>query len=132
MDWMVGYAITAVSYDDQSRQWFLAIGANIRVFLECPWQIIANGGVSLASGDHGQQYGLPAPIDACARAMELLGRRKIERVTIDPASADLRIEFAGGVEMRTFNDSSGYEAWNITGPDGKRYIAQGGGSVVML
>ena len=132
LDWLVGRVVTDVSLDDQGQQWLLVFGDDSRLSLACPWQIIAKGRVSLASGDHGQQYGLPAPIDASARATELLGGRAIEKVSVDQASADLRIEFAGAVQIRTFNDSSGYEAWTLTGPKGDLYVAQGGGNVVIL
>lgn len=133
IDWLVGDVVTNVTYDDQTQQWHLALSGDVRLSIECQWQIIAKGHVALASGDHGQRYGLPAPIDAVAGAMDLLAGRAIGRVLVDQASADLRIEFAGAVEIRTFNDSSGYEGWNLgaprRGPKGMLYVAQGGGNI---
>ena len=129
LDWLVGHAVTRVNHDDETQRWLLVLSDDIQMSLACPWQIIAEGRVSLASGDHGQQYGLPEPIDAPARAMELLAGRAIRQVSLEQASADLCIEFEGAVRMRTFNDSSGFEAWNLTGSQGALYVAQGGGNI---
>ena len=132
LDWLLRHVVERVSYNDESQQWFLVISDDIYLSVECPWQILTEQRVVLASGDHGQKYGLPAPIDASAKAMELLAGQAIRRISVDEVSADLYIEFDDAVTMRTFNDSSGYEAWNLTGPHGDRYIAQGGGNVVFL
>jgi hypothetical protein len=132
LDWLLRHVVEGVTYSDESQQWFLVISDSVYLSIECPWQILTEQGVVLASGDHGQQYGLPAPIDASVRAKELLAGRAIRRVSLDEVSADLHIEFDGPLTIRTFNDSSGYEGWNLTGPQGERYIAQGGGNVVFL
>jgi len=64
--------------------------------------------------------------------MSIFTGRKIERIILDEASADLTIDFSGAVRMRTFNDSTGFEAWNLVWPDGTMLVAQGGGNVIVF
>ena len=128
MDWLIGMRIECVEFN--GYQWFFRMADRICLSIECPWQIIAEGRVRLARGDHGQQYGLPAPINAVDQAQTLLRGRRISNISADQASADLAITFEGDVLMRTFNDSSGFEAWQVTGPNGEDLIAQGGGNII--
>ena len=81
---------------------------------ECPWRIS------------------PAPVDAEAIAGELLGGREVIAAEIKPETADLVLTFEGERRLELFNNSSGYEGWTLNGSDGRRLIAQGGGTVVEL
>ena len=127
--WMVGLEFSRVDLDEQSGQWWFPLGEGRGLAVTCPWQIIAEGRVVLASGDHGQQYGLPTPIDAPAKATQLLGGRKVGGVSLAEGSSELEVQLEGDAALRTFNDSSGYEGWRLTGPNGTWWIAQGGGNV---
>lgn len=97
-----------------------------------PWPMLAEGRVAVAGGDHGQQYGLPAPVDARAQATLLLGGRQVRGVSLAEGSSELEIRWEGGVALRTFNDSSGYEGWDLCGPGGGRWVCQGGGAVCRI
>ncbi len=132
LNWLVGSVVERVEYDEQCRRWNFAIGEQTFLAVECHWQIITGDHVSLASGDHGQIYGRASSIDAAVEAMNLLAGRKIERVSFDEMSADLTIELEGAAAIRTFNDSTGFEAWHLIGPQGTRLIAQGGGNIVVF
>jgi len=130
LKWIIGSGVESVTYDEQAFRWLFTIDAQISLVVTCPWQILAEDCVALASGDHDQQYGQPAPIDAAAKATALLATRKIVRACPDQLTADLTIELEGEVVLRTFNDSSGFEAWHLVGAQGEQFIAQGGGNIV--
>ena len=131
LGWLVGSGVERVTYDE-TLQWLFTMTGQASLTVSCPWQILAEDCVALASGDHGQQYGLPSPIDAAAKATALLATRKIERARPHQVTADLTIELEGDITLRTFNDSSGYEAWHLVGLQGAEFIAQGGGNIVSL
>lgn len=130
--WMVGLEFGRVDLDEQSGQWWFPLGEGRGLAVTCPWQIIAEGRVALASGDHGQQYGLPAPVDAPAKAAQLLGGCKVESVSLANGSSELEVRLEGDAALRTFNDSSGYEGWDLSGPGESRWVCQGGGTVCRI
>lgn len=130
--WMIGLLFGGAELDEQSGQWWFPLGDGRGLAVSCPWQIIAAGRVALASGDHGQQYGLSAPIDGPAKATQLLVGRNVESVSFAAGSSELEVCLQGDAALRTFNDSSGYEGWDLSGPGEARWICQGGGNVVRL
>jgi len=131
LDWLLGHKVERVTYDPETQVWSLVMSSSIRFDILTPWRILTESRIALSSRDHGQKYGLPGPVDGVSRATELIGGRRVERILIDDASADLCIELEGGAVIRTFNDSSGWEAWIVHAPQGQ-YIAQGGGNIVMF
>jgi len=130
LDCMIGLVVGQPSFDDQGHCWNFPLGDDYSLAIPCPWQILAEDRVVLASGDHGQVYGLPAPVDAVEEASKRLSGRKVNSVSLASGSAELEVEVEGGATLRTFNDSSGYEGWQLMGPNGTRWVVQGGGNVV--
>jgi hypothetical protein len=96
--------------------------------VDCLWRIKVDGRVALTSRDHGQQFGLPAPVDAPADASSRLKGRRVLEARLDENSADLTLEFDGGQRLEVLTDSSGYEPWNLHAP-GVRLVALGGGGI---
>jgi hypothetical protein len=88
------------------------------------------GAIALGSVGDRQQFGLPMPIDAQAIAGKLLSGRRVTAAEVRPESSDLVLQFDGERRLELFNNSSGYEGWTSSGPDGKQTIAQGGGGLV--
>lgn len=43
---------------------------------------------------------------------------------------DLELRFGRDWTLQVFNDSSGYQGWQLTGPGDRQVIALGGGGVV--
>ncbi|SRR6266498_4311958 len=93
--------------------------------VDCLWRIKVDGRVALTSYDHGQQFGLPAPLDAHAEASSRLKDLRVVEVRLDEKSADLILEFNGGLRLEVLTDSSGYEPWNLHAP-GVHLVALGG------
>jgi hypothetical protein len=106
---------------------FVAAGLN----LTCPWRIANHGGTVLGASDHGQKFGLPAPVDVISKTPEHLHGATVESVEIDPETSDLRIKFSDGARIDAFNDSSGYEGWNYSDRSGVMLVAMGGGRLAI-
>ena len=126
--WIVGCRYRAVVRAEYS--WHFDLGPGTSLVAECPWRIIAEGGIALGSVDDQQQFGLPAPVDAQVLAGKLLQGREVTAVEVMPASSDLVLTFDGERRLELFNNSSGYEGWTLSAPNGTRFIAQGGGHLV--
>ncbi len=125
-----GLACEDVAYDEETFEWVFRFGSTRSLRVAAPWRIVAQERIALGSDDHGQQFGLPRPVDGVANAVALLGGRTIEAFSVSPVSADLVVDFGDGVRLEIFNSSSGYEAWVLSTGGGRCLIAQGGGRVV--
>jgi hypothetical protein len=95
----------------------------------CTWRIISGGQVALGYEDHGQWYGLPAPVDGVAAATHLLSRDSAKRITIHKESGDIHLEFDSGTRLEVANYSSGYEGWECFTKSGLDVIGIGGGEI---
>jgi hypothetical protein len=129
---MQGLACEDVNYDEATSEWVFRFASTAFLRVAARWIIVAQGRIALGSDDHGQQFGLPRPVDGVANATALLGGRTVEAFAVSPVSADLVIDFGAGVRLEIFNSSSGYEAWVLAAVNGRCLVAQGGGSLVEL
>jgi hypothetical protein len=125
--WMVGRHVEV--WFSEPSMWFFAFGDSLGVSVECPWRLIHQGGIAVSGDDHRQQFGLPAPIDAAARATSLLAGATVRRVEVREGTADLLIDFDGDRRLEIIPFSSGYESWQASAPTGKSIVAQGGGQL---
>ena len=99
--------------------------------IECPWRIVSAGVVVLGASDHGEKFGLPAPVDVISETIDKLGSRRVEAVEINPDTGDLCIRFSGDARIEAFNNSAGYEGWNYADRTGVMVVAMGGGSLAI-
>lgn len=125
--WMVGRTLT-VQFSAPNSWWF-SFEESVGISVECPWRLIEDGCISVSGDDHGQQFGLPAPIDASAAATDRLADSPVTGVEVRSGTADLLLSFEGEVRLEIIPFSSGYESWQVVGPDGKCVVAQGGGQL---
>lgn len=91
--------------------WVFRFGRASWLTLECPWRIVVDGRMVLASEDDGQRFGGQAPIDIEARANAILGQLRATSVAFADGTADIQIVFDGDTRIDVFNDSMGYEGW---------------------
>jgi hypothetical protein len=94
--------------------WVFQFGSDVVLSTQSQWRVLSQEAILLASGDDGQRYGLPNPVDAQASVRELLENRVVAKVDVDQASADLTLHFDNGTVLQIVNLSSGYEAWTLT------------------
>ncbi len=109
----------------REHDWVLDFGGGVTICVEGMWRLRNERGVLLTDLDHGHQFGLLAPIDAAARAGELMENGSVTSFSLDPATADLRIWISNGIVVEILATSGGYESWQAN--EGAELIAVGGG-----
>lgn len=119
---LIGYSCTSVVQQDFS--WFIGMGDKCGVTIECPWRIIAGGRIAVTNTDQGRKFGLPQPVDVPSTARQLLDGHSIVNVRIDVETSDLHIWFDHDRRIDILNDSSGYECWQLTSPDGQLWVGR--------
>jgi hypothetical protein len=113
----------------REHDWVFTFEPDSVLAVECLWRLIENQKITRTSEDHGQQFGLPAPIDAAVDLTRLLANLAINKVELNENTLDLRIILEGDIVIEVIPDSAGYESWNLQ--QGKQqWIAQGGGNLV--
>lgn len=130
LPWLEERMVKSVSYDPETDQWSFDFGDKVVLQIGSPWRVMKNDGIAHGHLDHGQQFGLPEPVDGEARAADLLKDRAARAATVVHGSADLIVDLGSGVRLEVFNNSSGHEGWLLHAPDGRSFIAQGGGRLV--
>ncbi|MGB7598962.1 MAG: DUF6188 family protein [Candidatus Sulfotelmatobacter sp.] len=99
--------------------------------ISCPWRLVSGGAVVLGSSDHGQRFGLPAPVDVRSETVRVLDGRKVEAIDINEQTGDLCIRFGSDARIDAFNNSGGYEGWNYASQSGVMVVAMGGGELAI-
>jgi uncharacterized protein DUF6188 len=116
------------------HQWRASFGQAGSLSVEAPWRIVADGGIACCSSDDGEQFGLPAPLDAEAEARRLLADKRVTGVAVAELTGDLTISFGDDTRFQVLNTSSGYEAWQASTNEPGRYVrlvAAGGGKIAI-
>ena len=90
------------------------------------WRLLDSAHIEVTSEDHGQQFGLPAPLDCLARLRERIVGASVTSVHLRKGTLDLSIGFETGYTLEVIPTSAGYEAWQIGGRN-MLAIAVGGG-----
>lgn len=126
IDWLIGKTCFRVYEAYPQNFTFEFESGSLRV--DCLWRVVVDGRLVRTSSDHGQQFGLPAPVDAFSEAESLLVGRRVEKVRLREETADVTLEFGGGIALEVLSNSSGYEPWNLNAP-GIWLIGLGGGGV---
>jgi hypothetical protein len=124
VEWLIGKVCTRVYWAYPLNFSFDFETGVLRV--DCLWRIVAGGRLVLTSEDHEQQFGLPAPRDAYTEATTMLGGRRVTAARLREETADLLVEFDGGLLLEVLSASSGYEPWQLSAP-GVLLVAMGGG-----
>jgi hypothetical protein len=89
------------------------------------------GHISVADGDDGQKFGRSDPVDAQARARDLLVGKRVNHAVVREETGDLMIDFGDNLALEALNVSSGYEAWQLSKPQGGTLVSAGGGRIVL-
>jgi hypothetical protein len=122
LTWLVGRQLKVVEKKDYS--WFFTFDDGSSIATESFWRLITTDGVAVTSEDHGQQFGLPAPVDAAELAKTKIGGTTVDRFTLDEQTGDLSICFSDKT-LQFVTTSAGYEGWRTV--HGSQEIVCGGG-----
>jgi hypothetical protein len=126
-DWLVQHRFQSLVC--REHDWVFTFEPDCVLAVECLWRLLESQRIKRTSEDHGQQFGLLAPIDAAVDMTKLLVNRAIKNVELDESTLDIRITLEGDYVLEVIPDSSGYESWNLQLAD-QQWIAQGGGNLV--
>lgn len=129
-----GKFCTQAEKTDVAHQWVFTFGERGVLLVECLWRIIANGTIALTEEDDGQIFGLPSPVNAGEKALELLSQKAVAKIITANETGDLYIYFEGNVRLEILNNSSGYEGWHAVvknAGETREIVAQGGGQLSM-
>jgi hypothetical protein len=107
VEWLNGKVCSRV-YKHYAENFTFELGP-AALSIACLWRVVVVGRVVLTSRDHGQQFGLPAPVDAYEEAFARLRGRPLVGVQLDETSADLILEFEDGQRLELRTGSSGFE-----------------------
>jgi hypothetical protein len=103
----VGRRIEAVEKKDYS--WFFSFDDG-SIATESFWRLITTHGVVVTSEDHGQKFGLPAPVDAAEVIKKEVGGKVVDQFILDEQTGDLSLH-CGDKTLQFLTTSSGYEGW---------------------
>lgn len=123
---LIGRQLLSVEKKDYS--WFFGFGTGASLATESPWRLIEQGRIVVSSEDHGQQFGLPAPVDAGREFLSRVAGRTVEAVSVNSDSGDLLVRFQEQAYLQLLQLSSGYESWRLS-VDGGESICMGGGNI---
>jgi hypothetical protein len=130
-EWMNGKSISAITCDEADN-WCFTIQDAGAISVYSTWRLVADGRIKVSSADHNQRFGLPHPVDAREKALQLIASSAIVSASVNKDTADLTIIFANTAQLHILQTSSGYEAWQVNDRAGNSTIAQGGGRLVYL
>lgn len=119
----------------READWSFDLRDNVSLAASCHWRLVSADGIVLTDEDDGQEFGLPAPVDAETKANDLLAGSTVFSATVDRVTADLCLRFSNGLRLDILNNSSGYEGWQGGfSRDGNAVsiIAMGGGNLAFF
>lgn len=129
IDELRGRLLLSLKYDEETFDWVLDFGDRYVLRVSCAWRLYAAGRIRLGHQDDGQLFGLKQPLDAKHRLLEALEGRCIVEVRLSEGSGDLVLDFGANSRLEFFNDSCGYEGWNLFLPGDRWVVAAGGGQL---
>ena len=129
LGWLVGRRFQSLSRLEYG--WVAVFDRDVKIVIECLWRLVQSDRIQVTSEDDGQQFGLPAPLDAAAEVNARIAEAVIEAVEVRQGLLDLTLHFSTGHSLQIVPDSSGYEAWNVSNGS-KQFIALGGGELALL
>jgi hypothetical protein len=124
---LIGQQLKSIEKHDYT--WCFNFTGDVLVSTESSWRLIDKDHIVVTSDDHGQQFGLPVPVDAVSRTLSCTVNRNVEAATISPLSGDLIIEFHGQVQLQFLQMSCGYESWHLYFKGSETHCT-GGGTIV--
>jgi len=127
--WLVGRRFQSLTR--REFDWVLYFDNDASIVVECLWRLLESGRIRFTSEDDGQQFGLPAPVDAAAEVNERIVGSTITEVDLRQGLLDLELRFSTGHALQFIPNSSGYEAWNAS-TGNTQFIAVGGGELAVF
>jgi hypothetical protein len=122
--WILGSSVASYSYFEPDF-WVLSLSGGGSISTQSVWRLLMSDGMAVSSADHGHPFGLPAPVDAAARALLVTSTSVIVEAHVDPRAPDLLAQFENGAVLQVLATSIGYECWQVCEPSGACTVVDG-------
>jgi len=126
LDRLIGKPFEAL--ERREYDWIANFGSDATLTIACLWRLLEDQRVRFTSEDEGQQFGLPAPVDAAAEVNRRISGALVESVDLRDGTLDVALHLNTGHRFEIIPDSSGYESWQVDLND-TSLIAVGGGDL---
>ena len=120
----------SVSYDVDANSWNFVFDKNIGLYISGFWRLLKDDKIILVSLDHGQQFGLPKPVDLQELTTIKLTGKKLLSIDVKKDTFDLLLTFTERLKLEVFIASTGYETYNFSIND-NHYIGLGSGDLTI-
>jgi hypothetical protein len=127
--WLAQHRLQSVLH--RECEWVFAFDGEASLVVSCLWRLIEASRIRFTSEDEGQQFGLPAPVDAAAELNRRIANATVEAVALRENTLDLELRFDTGHVLQVIPDSAGYESWIARDRD-RQFIAVGGGKLAII
>lgn len=95
--------------------WVFKFSDEFELAIECLWRLEDKRRILFTNRDHLRKFGAEN-IDVI-KEIKKLDLNKITDIEINENYGDIKLEFDKKFYLNCINHSSGYEAWNLTGPN---------------
>jgi hypothetical protein len=129
ISWIVGQTLSEITFSEP-HHWYFSFRKGGLIHAETAWRLIKAGSIKLTNEDHGQRFGLPAPVDAEVQLRSMLHDQTVSMAEIRSDTRDIILIFESGERLEVLPLSSGYECWHISTPGGVETHCQGGGNLI--
>jgi len=120
---LAGIRLQGVRKDEYSWHFYFDSGASLRA--DGLWRLVEGGRVVRTSRDHGERFGLPAPVDCVKELEHRLINARLQSAKVGEGPADLMLHFDNGCTLQCLIDS-GYVSWTLSCPSPTYFTAAGG------
>lgn len=114
LDWLKGCRFQQLHR--RENDWVLSFEGNAHLVITCLWRLLEQGKIRRTSEDDGQQFGLPAPVDAADDVNRLLFGAKVDSVRLNDGTVVVRINMCILVYLGSDSPLPTTERWNSSRP----------------
>ena len=124
-----GRTLAGVTFDGETETWLFSFFGRVFLRVNAAWRVRTATNILCGWRDHGQKFGRDAPVDIAVEVRAAFEPATVVSAEASDGTGDLVIRFVNGAALEVFNDSSGYEGWQLDHAGGCT-VGQGGGRVV--
>lgn len=124
-----GRTLAGIRFEREAETWVFSFFGGVALRVSAAWRVRTATAILIGWRDGGQKFGRDAPVDLAAEVRAAFELATVASADASDDTGDLVIAFGNGAALEVFNDSAGYEGWQLDHTGGGT-IAQGGGRVV--
>ena len=103
----------------------LPLSGGYAISAETLCRYVGENGEFITSQDHGQMFGLTEPYDAVEKINKAIKGKEIKKADLAEGTGDLTLIVDGG-RLEIICNSTGYECYQLNGPDKLIIVGRGG------